>query len=82
MKVAVIGGRDPVLGFALAGVKEQFPAETGVEAEAALNRCLDDPDIGIILIEERYTDQISSTRNALKKSKKTYPIILPIPGSG
>ena len=81
MKVAVIGGRDLVLGFSLAGVKQLFLVNSSEEAESALNRCLHDEDLGIILIEEMYEEQLAASLEKVNRSRQIYPIIIQIPGS-
>ncbi|PKL59520.1 MAG: hypothetical protein CVV33_07415 [Methanomicrobiales archaeon HGW-Methanomicrobiales-4] len=80
MKLAVIGGRDPVIGFSLAGVKQRYLVNSQEEAETALNLCLQDQDIGIILIEDLFAMHLTARLRALKKTRQIYPIILSLPG--
>lgn len=82
MRVAVIGSRNPVYGFALAGVKDQFLVQNREEAREALNVCLHDESLAVVLIEESFMDLVSDPGLTAKKEKSLYPIILPIPGDG
>ncbi len=81
MKIAVIGSRDPVLGFGLAGVKELYRVESREDAASAVSRCLQDPGIGIMLIEEDIMEILRDTTSVLEQKKNLYPVILAIPGS-
>ena len=80
MRVAVIGSRNPVYGFALAGVKDQFLVQSREEAREALNVCLRNESLAVVLIEEAFIDLASDPGLTGKREKSLYPIILPIPG--
>jgi vacuolar-type H+-ATPase subunit F/Vma7 len=82
MKIVVIGSRDSVLGFSLAGIHERYLVTTREEAEEAFTRCLQDCAIGIILIEQTMADHLATRIRDTGKKRNMYPIIIPIPGSG
>jgi len=78
--IAVIGDKDTTLGFAMAGIKHTFNVETGGKgAKEAIESCLADPEIGIVVITERVADSIREDINKLKFDKTLYPIIIEIP---
>jgi V/A-type H+-transporting ATPase subunit F len=77
--IAVIGDKDTTLGFAMAGIKQLYSIETGQEAKKAVESCLSNPDIGIVIITERLADNIREEIDKLKLDKTLYPIIIEIP---
>ena len=78
MKYFVIGEEDTVIGFGLVGV-EGKQASTAEEAEAAFSSALDDPEIGIILINEGVAALIRPKIEEFVFTR-TFPLILEIPG--
>jgi V/A-type H+-transporting ATPase subunit F len=78
--IAVIGDKDTTLGFAIAGIKHIFYVETGQKAtKDALESCLSNPEIGVVIITERVADSIRDDIDRLKMDKTLYPIIIEIP---
>ena len=77
MKFFLIGDEDALLGFGMVGV-EGILVRSANEAAHALERVLENPDIGIILINERIADLIRVQVNQFV-FKREFPLILEIP---
>ncbi len=75
-KVAILGDRDSIYGFATLGL-QTFPVEDPQEAAAKL-RELASNDYAIIYITETIMAQISEEIERYKEDK--IPAIIPIPG--
>ena len=80
MKVAVIGDRYTVTGFAVLGVKKLRIATTPEETEEGLTRFLNDPEVGMIIILDRLAEAVRSVVTGVQSKKRVYPIIIEIPG--
>lgn len=66
------------LGFELAGLPTSSVV-TPAEAERCILRLLDDPDLGVILLEEQWHGVLSKeTRREL--TRRSLPVVLPFPG--
>ena len=76
-RIAVIGGRDYILGFKALGV-EVFPVETGEEASQALT-AIRDSDYAVIFISEDFADALKDILEELWE--KPLPVVAFIPGS-
>lgn len=77
-KIAVIGGRDTVMGFKALGL-ETYPAADGAEAGNILKSLTrDNDDYAIIYIEENFAAQIQAEIDKFKDSPT--PAIILIPG--
>ena len=78
LKIAVIGGRDTVMGFKALGL-ETFPAADAAEAGQILKRLTRGSDeYAIIHIEEGLAAELSAEINKFKDSPT--PAIILIPG--
>ena len=78
LKIAVIGGRETVLGFKALGL-DTFPASDAAEASGILRSLTrDSQDYAIIYIEENLAGQMSHEINKFKDSPT--PAIILIPG--
>jgi V/A-type H+-transporting ATPase subunit F len=79
LKIAVIGGRDTVMGFRALGL-DSFAAENAAEAGRILRRLTRDSEeeYAIIYIEENLAMQIQAEINKFKDSPS--PAIIVIPG--
>ena len=79
LKIAVIGGRDTVMGFKALGL-DCFPAEDSAEAGKILRTLTreSDEDYAIIYIEETFAEQLKGEINKFKDSPS--PAIILIPG--
>lgn len=78
LKIAVIGGRETVMGFKALGL-ETFPAANAEEATQILRKLTrENDDYAIIYIEENLAAVMSSEINKFKDSPT--PAIILIPG--
>ena len=79
LKIAVIGGRDTVMGFKALGL-DTFAAETSAEAGKILRHLTheSEEEYAIIYIEENFAIQIQAEINKFKDSPS--PAIIVIPG--
>ena len=77
MKFYLIGDEDARLGFGMVGV-EGVLARSAEEAGQALTQVLDNPDVGIILINERIAELIREQVDQFV-FKREFPLILEIP---
>ena len=77
MKVLVIGHREAVLGFSLAGVNGHA-VTTAEEADKALNEALAAKDIGIILVTQDVAQMLQERVEDLKLHS-TIPLVVEIP---
>lgn len=78
LKIAVIGGRETVMGFTALGL-EAFPVADADEAKKVLRTLTRDrEDVAIIYIEEGLAAQLSQEIDKFKDSPK--PAIILIPG--
>ena len=79
LKIAVIGGRDTVMGFKALGL-DTFPAETPAEAGKLLRQLTHDSEAeyAIIYIEETFAQQLHTEIAKFKDSPS--PAIILIPG--
>ncbi|MBN2046414.1 MAG: V-type ATP synthase subunit F [Anaerolineaceae bacterium] len=78
MKVRVIGHPEAVQGFALVGVQGEI-ASNPEAVHAALDRALEIPDVGIILITN---DAAAMAKNRIDQLKfhSEIPLVVEIPG--
>ncbi len=77
MKVLVVGHRDAVLGFSLAGV-HGVAVSTAEEANQALDSALAARDVGIILVTQDIARLIQARVEDLKLHS-TVPLVVEIP---
>lgn len=78
MKIRVVGHPEAVQGFALVGILGEA-ATTAEEANAALERALALPDVGIVLVSEGVAAMIQERINQLKYQSEI-PLVVEIPG--
>jgi V/A-type H+/Na+-transporting ATPase subunit F len=50
MDIAIIGKSDFIVGFRLAGIRKTFDVKDDKELEERVRQCMDDRDIGIIVL--------------------------------
>ncbi len=79
MRIIVVGDRDMVNGFQLAGIKDTYEAEDPWRVKEILNDVKDMTDVAIVIISRRMAHEIRGYINEWKKEKGIYPIILEIP---
>lgn len=79
--MVAVGGRLFINSLRLAGTGGVV-AETVEEAIRSINKLVQDPDIGVILVSDEYGEDFSKRLNELR-AKISVPIIyeLPAPGS-
>ncbi len=56
MKIAVMGSKDMITGYKLAGIKNAFEIESKKEAEQKINEIKD--KFGLIIILDKYTPEL------------------------
>ncbi|MEW6381314.1 MAG: V-type ATP synthase subunit F [bacterium] len=78
MKFFLVGDKETVLGFSLAGV-EGVAAESAQQALSALRRAVRRRDVGICLITEKLAEQLRPHINKMLLQKKGAALILEIP---
>lgn len=76
-RIAVIGGRDYILGFKALGVSV-FPAETGEEASQAL-AAIRDGGYAAVFISEDFAEELKDILEELRE--KPLPAVALIPGA-
>jgi V/A-type H+-transporting ATPase subunit F len=81
MRISLIGDKDTVVGFQLAGVKDSHIVESPEDARVALRDLAEDKESGLIIITERLADKIRSDISEITEGKVT-PIIVEIPDKG
>ena len=77
MKYYVIGDEDTVLGFGMVGV-DGVIVRTADEAKSAINKAIDDKNIGIIIITERVANFIRETVDRYVFTLN-FPLIVEVP---
>ena len=79
MEIAVIGSGEFVLGFRLAGIKKTYAAEGEERLKAAIQRAMDDPEVGILVLSTTDFERIPvRLRTTLENSIK--PTVVAIGG--
>ncbi len=78
MKVAVVGDADITTGFGLIGVHSRFIAEKKDEVEKALSECLEDPDMGVVIMPAPLAGMVRDSIISIQTSR-VYPLIVEIP---
>ena len=78
MRMMVVGHRDAVLGFSLAGVPGLI-ATTAREVDQALDDALAIPDVGIVLVTDDVGCLIEGRMDRLRL-RSTVPLFIEIPG--
>lgn len=80
-KIVVITPPDAAFGFAVAGVTQVVT--TPDQAEAAVRRNMEDPECGVVILDERLLAGIDERR--FKEMEKRWfgvLVVLPVPESG
>ena len=79
MEIAVIGSGEFILGFRLAGIKKTYAAEGEERLKAAIQRAMDDPEVGILVLNTADFERIPvRLRTTLENSIK--PTVVAIGG--
>ncbi len=82
MRVIAVGSRNFIMGFRLAGVGG-VEAANAKEVLLTVNRLIDDPNVGLIVLPEELVSEIRNEINEIR-SKRSMPLIyvLPSPSTG
>ena len=83
LDTAVIGDRELVTGLRLAGISKFFLIEDGreirEEVRKALTSLIEEPDTGVIIIQEDYLEHVSDMVNKVRDTKMPTPVIIEVP---
>jgi vacuolar-type H+-ATPase subunit F/Vma7 len=81
LEIAVIGDEDLVSGLRLAGVSHYRIIEEGdrEEVRQALTEFIDEPDIGIIVILEDYTEYVGDLVTQAGERRALPPVVIEVP---
>lgn len=74
--IGVIGDKDTVTGFSLAGVKKKVTAESRDETKNAFEEFMHMPDMKVIIITEKLAEDI---REEIDRHRGTWPVVVEIP---
>jgi len=76
-KIVVVGDNPTCMGFRLAGVQNVYP-EGEAGAQARIESLLSEPEIGIIIVNEKTMDFLDSRlKNRIAKVAK--PVVIAVP---
>jgi V/A-type H+-transporting ATPase subunit F len=78
LRVAVIADKDTSLGFALTGIKDLFAVETREEAKNALSEVMQNSEIGVVIITERYAHSLREDIVRWREEKPLYPLLVEV----
>lgn len=79
MRVVAVGTRSFIMGFRLAGAGG-IEVTDAKELLSVVNRLMNDPEIGLIILPEELTDEIKNEINEIR-SKKPIPLIYVVPST-
>ena len=71
MNIAVIGDRETVVGFSLAGVSLRFIVDDIISAEKALSAVMDRGNVAVLIMTERYARLLE---NEIDRWREDHPI--------
>lgn len=78
-KIAVVGDRDTVTGFALAGAAYAHIHTAREETLAKLNEFFASGEIGLVLITHRVAEELGYDFRRMMREKRLLPLVLKIP---
>lgn len=78
MKIAVIADKDTALGFALTGIKDLYTVDNREEAKSALASVMQNSDIGVVIITERYAHSLRSDIERWREERPLYPLLVEV----
>ena len=83
LDIAVIGDEELVNALRLAGVSKHYALKGDHDVRENVRKALTDllaqPDIGIVIILEDYTQYVEDLVTQVKKGKGTTPVIIEVP---
>ena len=81
MKIFALGTEEIAVGFGLDGVKELYSIEPQPEFEGKLSELIKRSDIGLIIVNSEFIDNLSpKLKKTIRQLEK--PIIIDVVGSG
>lgn len=78
-KIAVIGDRDTVIGFSLAGVQHAHAFTTKDEALVKLGEFFANKEIGLVLLTHRVVEELGPEFHHMMRRKGLLPLVLRVP---
>lgn len=83
LNIAIIGDEDLVSGLRLAGVSRYYVIkdshDIGEDVTKAFSSLMDEPDIGIVAIQEDYVKYVEDLMAQVKQGKRITPVIIELP---
>jgi vacuolar-type H+-ATPase subunit F/Vma7 len=83
LNIAIIGDKDLVSGLRLAGVSRCYVIEESLniveDVKRTLKSLIDEPEIGIVAIQEGYVKYVEDLMAQLKQGKRVTPVIIELP---
>jgi len=83
LNIAIIGDEDLVSGLRLSGVSRYYvikdSSNIGEDVTKALSSVIDEPDIGIVGIQEDYVKYVEDLVAQVKQGKRMTPVIIELP---
>jgi len=83
LNIAIIGDEDLVSGLRLAGVSRYYVIKDshniGEDVTKALSSLINEPDIGIVAIQEDYVKYVEDLIAQVKQGKRMTPVIIELP---
>ncbi len=80
MNVAVIGDREMVSGYALAGVKKARVVTDDSGIRAAIKTFLADPDLYVIIVQDTLFSLAHTFATKYESETPHFPVIVAVPG--
>lgn len=79
MKICVVGDKDTVTGFRLAGIPKIHVVQNAEELIVVLRQVINEPEIGLVIVSEQLAKNVGKEIDMLMEGRM-YPILLQIPG--
>ena len=83
LNIAIIGDEDLVSGLRLAGVSRYYVIKEshniGNDVTKALSSLIDEPDIGIVAIQEDYVKYVEDLIAQVEQEQRMTPVIIELP---
>jgi len=83
MEIAVIGDLELVSALRLAGLRKTYAIQgerhAGEDIRKALNECMSDPEVGVVVMLEEYAEMAGNTVSQYRQGKNILPVIVEVP---
>ena len=83
LEIAAIGDEDLVNGLRLAGVSRYYSIKGDYDAREevrrALSELIDEPNIGVVVIREDYTEYVEDLMTRIREERRITPVIVEVP---